>query len=95
MYKCCPLTCQICEPTDEPVVDACPENCLRCEGTECGQCQRKFVFDYDGICVGECPRGQFADHESGYCVECHESCSLCRGPDGCEECAEGYFKEDD
>ena len=66
--------CELCEECEEAyqfikyddynnTCEACPENCLRCEGTECGQCQRKFVFDYDGICVGECPRGQFADHE--------------------------------
>ncbi|XP_076043694.1 extracellular matrix organizing protein FRAS1-like [Oratosquilla oratoria] len=82
--SCCPQ----CEPVQ------CRAHCAICapdgKGGACVACQQGHLLQ-DGECVDHCSPGFYA--RGGRCVECHESCSTCRGatPFHCTQCAPDQF----
>lgn len=74
------LTCGQCHPE-------CKRSCSGPEATDCLEC----VHVRDGShCVPQCPKSKYA--KAGYCVNCHETCDGCLGPNntindnGCITC---------
>ncbi|XP_075713327.1 protein disulfide isomerase CRELD2 [Rhinoderma darwinii] len=92
------------------ICTACHESCKTCDGLSnkgCRECKEGWVEEDDScVDVDECAAEKLPCKENQYClntegsfscIRCDESCAGCssEGPGKCEDCATGYFLEDE
>ncbi|EAR85857.2 transmembrane protein, putative (macronuclear) [Tetrahymena thermophila SB210] len=51
------------------------QNCLKCESTQCTQCQQGYHFDF----------------QENKCVFCQQSCDICADTSTCSQCIKGFY----
>ncbi|CAJ1459744.1 unnamed protein product [Effrenium voratum] len=73
---------------------SCPENCNRCLGSGCMECNKFTYLDSNGECVERCPDGYFGrgTAELGrVCAPCSASHGLCLNTSYVLECGENTY----
>eukprot|EP01017_Pseudomicrothorax_dubius_P048451 TRINITY_DN8817_c0_g1_i1.p1 TRINITY_DN8817_c0_g1~~TRINITY_DN8817_c0_g1_i1.p1 ORF type:complete len:253 (+),score=-26.54 TRINITY_DN8817_c0_g1_i1:354-1112(+) len=66
----------------------CESPCKSCETDNvCSQCSGYQFLDFSSNCVVACPRGSYADTNSGRCTKCLPECAACDTGDKCTNCA--------
>ena len=76
---------------------ACHAQCSKCSGpteNECEACSLGFYLQPNfPTCINSCPTGYWKDDDSNKCKICHNSCSVCTGPNNnqCSSCNSGAF----
>ncbi|KAG9486783.1 hypothetical protein GDO78_006922 [Eleutherodactylus coqui] len=75
----------------------CDRKCAKCTGPDpddCEKCASPTFFLYKGDCFGKCPQGTYSKTGEKRCQDCEKSCKTCHTQDICDECNEGFRKNE-
>ena len=92
----CKDNCQSGQVAKDGKCDNCEDkNCIECSVYELSWCYKCYppFYNYNRKCVSECPDGTYAS--SPYCFDCSYTCTKCTSYSICQECRDGYVKQDD
>lgn len=81
----CVATCKATQVLVDGLCRDCHPQCMGgCRGTAADQCAACALWEYDGVCMGECPSHlTYANRGTLQCEPCHPECNTREGAGGC------------